>query len=647
MENWSPKNLLKSLKLGENSRIEAKPCTEGVGDSCLQTICAFANEPGLCGGFLLLGVRETGKKFQPVGVENPDHILNDLFSKIRASFNTPPIVREHIESVSGKTLIALRVEELESSRKPCEFVGKIDGRNKRRTGVWRRHLNGDYECDFEALTALLSERDGAGFEASAIPDAGEDDIDPDVVARYRRLRERVRPDAPELLLSDEELLCALCALKKTDSGRLVPTAAGLLLFGKKTSLRRLMPAARVDYIRLPGNEWLEDPEKRFEYSTDFLEPLITLLPRLEAAVMDDIPRTFALKDGLLQREDMPILPQQVVREALVNALMHRDYRENRPTQILRFRGRVEIHNAGRSLKSLHLLGKAGSVLRNPKIAAVLYDLQFAETKGTGIGQMRRLLAQNGLSSPEFSSDIHGNEFCAKYFLHHLFGEDQLEWLKRLGIRLSGEEATALLLAKSSGHVCSADMRERSGLDTLGISGVFRSLRKKGLLEKSGTGAKTFYVPTQKTLDANAPEKTCERMNLSGKGMELESKGMNLPPKGMELEDEGMNLEATRKEFKRRLDALSKKSSRDEMEFLVLALCEDSPKTLDELSAALSRGKNKLRLNVVKPLCEGNLLSRLYPDKKNHPRQAYRLSPQGEARLNELRNPQNENPAQCD
>ena len=610
MNDWSPQKLLNLLKNGENSRIEAKPCTEGVGDSCLQTICAFANEPGLGGGYILLGVREKGTRFVPVGIADIDKIQNDIFSKVKNAFGIVPKIQTAVECVEGKQLLALHVKELEHSRKPCEFIGKIDGRNKRITGVWRRHLNGDYECDIKALSDLIYERGNSGFEESVFPDSDMSDIDEEVVSRYRILRGRVRPDAFELTLSDEELLRTVSAVKKDCNGKLVPTVAGILLFGKKAALRRLIPAARVDYIRISGDEWLENPEKRFEYTSDFLEPLLLLLPRLEAMVMDDIPRKFALRDGQLQREDVPILPQKVVREALVNALMHRDYRDNRPSQILRFRGRLEVANAGRSLKSVHLLGETGSVLRNPKIASVLYDLQFAETKGSGIGLMRTLLSRSGMSTPEFCSDIHGNEFRAKYFLHHLFGEEQFAWLQRLNVKLSGEEAKALLLAKANGSVCSSMLREHSGLDILRVSRLFSRLCKKGLLIKHGKSIRTYYVL--------AGTMRIENDKLVPENDKLVPENDKLVPKNDKLVPENDKLSVN-------IAGLGKRSTFEELSVLVLGLCASSPKTPAELARMLCRRRRSLKAGVIKPLRMKGFLEYLYPEKENHPRQAYQIT----------------------
>lgn len=131
---------------------------------------------------------------------------------------------------------------------------------------------------------------------------------------------------------------------------------------------------------MPGREWVPQPDRRFD-TIDLRDPLLQLIRRALAAVLDDLPKTFALEEGDLQRQDIPAIPLRVIREAIVNALMHRNYRSHSPVQIIRYANRLEIRNAGFSLKSQDQLDEPGSALRNPKIASALYDTRLAETKG--------------------------------------------------------------------------------------------------------------------------------------------------------------------------------------------------------------------------------------------------------------------------
>ena len=112
-----------------------------------------------------------------------------------------------------------------------------------------------------------------------------------------------------------------------------------------------------------------------------------------------------------------MLSRKVIRQALANAVMHRCYQEHSPVQIIRYSSRIEIFNPGYSLKDMASPGTPGSRLLNPVIAAVLHELNWAETKGSGIRTMRRMAGGAGLPLPEFASDRQKNEFKVTLFLH--------------------------------------------------------------------------------------------------------------------------------------------------------------------------------------------------------------------------------------
>jgi len=115
------------------------------------------------------------------------------------------------------------------------------------------------------------------------------------------------------------------------------------------ALRRLFPAMRIDYTRVPGREWMEDPDRRYVNSIEIRAPLLQAIRRAQSAIVDDLPKGFSLPEGSLQRTDEPLIPLKVLREAIVNAVMHRDYRQNSAIHIIRYANRIEVRNPGYSL----------------------------------------------------------------------------------------------------------------------------------------------------------------------------------------------------------------------------------------------------------------------------------------------------------
>ena len=355
--------------LDENERIEAKRAQEA-GKSLLETICAFANEPGLGGGWLLLGVAPDEQAlfagYAVEGVPQPDKLSADLASQCATMFNVPLRVDIRTEALEGKPVVVVHVPESPAQDKPVYF--KATGLPK---GAFRRIGSTDQRCTEDDLETLYQSRQRDSFDAGLLADAELDDLDESAIAEYRQARAEANPDAEELRWSDLDVLRALNAVRRDGAGAWKPTVAGVLLFGKPVALRRSFPMTRVDYIRVPGREWVPHPERRFD-TVELRGPLFSLLRRAQAAILDDLPKSFGLEEGQLQRTDQPVIPLRALREALVNALMHRSYRVHAPVQVIRYANRLEIRNPGFSLKSPDHLGEPGSMPRNPHIAAVLH-----------------------------------------------------------------------------------------------------------------------------------------------------------------------------------------------------------------------------------------------------------------------------------
>lgn len=390
----------------------------------------------------------------------------------------------------------------------------------------------------------------------------------------------------------------------------------MVLFGKAMALRRLLPALRVDYVRVMGTQWVDDPEQRFQ-SVDIRQPLMLALPKAEASVVDDLPKGFRLPEGDLQSQQAPLLPRKVIREALANAVMHRSYQDHSPVQIVRYSNRIEILNPGFSLKNMASLGTPGSRLRNPAIAAVLHEINWAETKGSGVRTMRRLAGDAGLPLPEFASDRQKNEFKVTLFLHHLLTEEDHAWLRRVaGDSVSADEAKALIYARETGAVDNTACRDFAGLDTLAASHVLRRLRDRGLLEKQGAGNRTHY-----TLNApgEQPDPHPQQGRLPLEGGKLAPEGGKQTPKGGKR-----NLPPLPKALASRLPQPGQRQSTVTLRALIQDLCGWHTLKGEELAKFLGKDLKYLRNKHLSALIQTGDLEFLYPESPNHKLQAYRL-----------------------
>lgn len=602
------------VNLDENERIEAKRAAE-IGNAIMETVCAFSNEPGLGGGHLLLGVAREEMALFPtyevIGISNSDKLASDLATRCRTDFNVPVRVDIRQEHLEDKTVLVVFVPEAQPGEKPVYF--KNQGLPR---GAFRRIGPTDQRCTEDDLLVFYEGRGNETYDYSVVRDATLEDIDPDAIADYRKARTEANPDAEELRWSDTELLQALGCVRLSHD-KLVPTVAGLLLFGKTIALRRFFPMMRVDYIRVPGREWIPDPEKRFD-SIEMRDPLIRLIRRATAAVIDDLPKSFSLPEGQLQRQDIYRIPQRVIREAIVNAVMHRNYRVQSPLQIIRYSNRLEIINPGFSLKSPEHLGEPGSLTRNPKIAAVLHETRFAETKGSGIRVMRDMMEQAGLTPPTFESDRAQDKFTSRYLFHHFLGPEDIAWLSRFReLALTDEEARALVWVREVGAIDNAGFRELNRVDTLTASQKLRRLRDSGLLKQMGKGSATYYIPTELLVGEG----------LSTKPDVLSTKVEGLSTMGQALSTMVPDIESLRaglsEELRSRVSELGRRGSPDQLLDLVVDLCRVREFSAEELAALLGRDRKYVMNNYLRPLLQQGRVVYTIPEQPRHPAQRYR------------------------
>lgn len=662
----------------ENRRIEAKSAS-AVGKSMMETVCAFANEPGLCGGYLLLGAKRTGIAedgrpiYEPENIENTDKIQSDFVAMCNSMFNVRirPII--NVEEYLGKTVIVVKIEELPESQKPAYFA-----KRGLPEGAFRRIGPSDEKCSEEDMYLFYQSADT--YDSCIVDDADLDDIDENALNFYRKLRKEVNPDAEELTLNDVDLLRALGAIKKNKQGGYDLTYTGLLVFGKQMSLRRLVPSFRVDYIRISGNQWLADGDNRFEQTIDMRGPLILMVNKACSAVMDDLPKGFELKKDSMQASTPAILPNKVLREAIVNSYIHRSNRVNQPIQIIRYSNRIEIHNPGYSLKPQDDWGEPGSMLRNPRISEIFHDTNLAETKGTGIGAMRRLMKEAGLMPPTFESNHEANKFTARLLLHHFLSKENMEWLAQYAsFDLTNEQKLALVFVREVGAIDNATYRQLDSSITHARARLeIHKLCDLGFLEKKGQGRNTYYIRTSKVVSLGErlrpqDEKILPQHGTLGEKIPPQGEMYHgkhgilvqkIPPQGemyhgkhgtlgerYQGENEryqafeeryqgevgtfgeryqGLNREELLlllpDDIKNRIDEVGKRVPKDILNKLVVDMCSIVPLSMDDLSVLLHRNSKSFKNKNIKVLLETKQLFYWIPEMINHPQQKYIADP---------------------
>ena len=582
----------------EIDRIEAKEATHGLGKSFLETVSAFANEPDLGGGYILLGVTKNKESSNPryiiTGIADPDNLQQQIATQCSSCFSIT--IRPTIKIIPHPkgTMILVCIPEAEAHNKPVFIQSK--GIEK---GSYRRIGSTDQLCMREDFNMLYQLRTRQKHDASAVEDVSIEEFDQQAIQLYRLERAAIKSNAAELRYDDEDLLRALKAIT-TEKGASYPTVAGLLLFGSHQALRRTFPMrSRIDYLLVEGRDWVADPKRRYT-SVEMCEALITGIPNLLYKIMQDIPQVFEMQPDGLRRKDNPLIPRIVIREALVNAVMHKDYHSASPIMVIKYANRIEFRNQGYSLKPTDQLGLPGSMPRNEILANIFRDINYAEGKGTGISTMRDEMRKANLSVPLIESDRASNLFVLSLLPHHLFTKQDLEWLSQFkSYNLTDEEARTLIVIREKGAITNADYRTIHSVDTLTASLRLRKLRDLGFTEQKGRGNATFYVPALKLLVHDISLTTQQKSNA--------------------------NIESTRlpEDLEKEIQKIGKKTSSDTIKQIIKRLCLIRPYKTSELAIILKRAPRHLRDRYLSVLIDSNELELAFPDSRNHPLQTYK------------------------
>jgi ATP-dependent DNA helicase RecG len=471
--------------------VEAKRSETELPRRIWETLSAFSNTPG--GGVLILGLDEAAG-FALTGVRDPKKVMQDLASECD---RMEPPVRAAIElhQVDGATLVVAEVPEAELGQKPMYYRGA-----GLTNGAFIRVADGDRKLSQYEVQVMLASRGQPREDETPVPEATLDDLDPELVAG---LLERLRHPERSIFRrrTDEEALRTLKALVRHEDGW-VPSLGGLLALGAYP--QQFFPELSVTFVVYPAPN-LGEPGPRGERFLDqgrFDGPIPRLLEPVMKALQRNMKRRAVVR-GLF-REDLWEYPETALREALVNAVVHRDLSalaRGTPVQVRMFPDRLEIVNPGGLFGPVTVdrRGEEGiSSSRNQVLMKLLEDTPVpgrnevvCENRGSGIGAMLAALRQAGMSPPHFADRI--ATFQITFPNHTLLDTDTLRWLESVAaFDLTDSQRMALALLKQGDDVTNASYRQISGLDSRVATRELGDLVQRGLVEQDGTGRWTSY-----------------------------------------------------------------------------------------------------------------------------------------------------------
>lgn len=316
--------------------VEAKRAEHELPRRLWETVSAFANTHG--GGVLVLGL-DQASGFAAVGVGNPGKVMQDLAS-LCGEMEPPIRAAIDLHKVDGKTLVVAEVPEVEAAQKPCYYRGA-----GLTNGAFVRVGDGNRKLSAYEVQVMLASRGQPRDDETPVPESSLDDLDAELLSGL--LKHLRQPETSYFRqLSDERALQVLKVLVRQNA-QWVPSLGGLLALGKYP--QQFFPALGVIFVAYP-TPVLGEPGARGERFLDnrrFEGPI----PRPLRPALDALERHMARRAVVRGpfREDEWEYPETAVREALVNALAHRDLSSaarGTSVQVQLFPDRLTIVNPG-------------------------------------------------------------------------------------------------------------------------------------------------------------------------------------------------------------------------------------------------------------------------------------------------------------
>lgn len=385
---------IKNMKT-ETQNIELKAATKGCPTRLFDTLSSFSNQDD--GGVIIFGVDESDD-YAIKGVYNPQDLQKKVTEQCK---QMEPSVRAlfTVCEINDKTIVSAEIPGVDISKRPVFYkgVGRIKG-SYVRVGESDEPMS-EYEIySYEAF------RNGTRDDIRVVEGASLKLINKE---RMKQYLEAVRNERKNFYdnVSESEILEFMGIAKDN-----VLTLAGLMTFSMYP--QAYFPQLCITAVSLPGTEQGEigDDGERFIDNKRITGAISDMLEEAVEFVRTN-SRTKTIIDDNGHRVDKPEYPIKAVREAILNALVHRDYSvhtENVPIRIEMYRDRMEIINSGGLYGkiSIDALGKVRPETRNAALANMLELLNITENRYSGIPTMRKEFANAGLPAPIFSV-VHG------------------------------------------------------------------------------------------------------------------------------------------------------------------------------------------------------------------------------------------------
>jgi ATP-dependent DNA helicase RecG len=440
------------IKTGESETVEFK---EKFDERCIETLVSFANTRG---GVIFIGVSD---KNNIKGINIGKETINQWVNQI--SLSTEPRLIPDIEKmeIDGKTVIAVQIKEYPI--KPVSTKGRC----------FKRVDSSNRTMTTQEITQMYLHSTGLSWDKYPAQNANLEDVD---IERVKRYIQKAKETGRKKIAEDEDLVQVLEKMNLITKGQ--PTWAAVLLFCKEP--QKIISQAAIHCGRFKeGNIVIDD-----RMITG------TLFEQIDEG-MDFIHKNINVEfvmTGRPERDQIWDYPLEALREALINAVCHRDYTILSHIEIRIYEDRLVIWSPGHlpfGITLEELYKPHSSTLRNKGLAEVFYDTELIEQWGSGIDKIQKYCLNAGLPEPIFE-EYQGFQVV---FRKDIYNEDYLR-----SLNLNERQIKAVMYVKKKGKITNKEYQEICSISKRTASRDMAEMVLSGLFEQIGTtGTGTAYV----------------------------------------------------------------------------------------------------------------------------------------------------------
>lgn len=591
--------------LSESFEVECKLAAGRDGNgacpkSIWETYSAFANTHG---GDIFLGLKETKDgKFELIdGIKNIQKVQDELWTNL----NDPTLVSVNILSdrhvrcitIDAKNILHVHVPKATRKQKPVYIKGNP------LTGTYKRFNSADIRQSDETVRRMLAEQQSDDLDNSVLKGYDLDDVDLGSLAAYRQRYANLQPDHPwnkEDNLAFLRLVGAYARDRETNHTGL--TKGGLLMFGKSQAIKQAFPNYFLDYQERPEARkearWVDRITLDGTWAGNIFEFYQLVTQKLVA----DLKIPFELKGDERQAETSV---HTVLREALVNTLIHADYSGRASVLVVKRPDMFGFRNPGHMRVPIEIALRGGeSDCRNRVVQDLFRFIGLGENAGSGLPKILDGWTQQHWRKPLLQEkDSPSDQTLLELHMLSLLPEKSINQLKEIihpnaFNRLTDNERLILVTALIEKTVDHQRMMSIIDIHPRDLSTLFSGLVDKALLIREGSGRGSVYCLHQ--------ERQMETMRES-----------TVTSPGSPSTDEMDRLRAIAEPV-----SSKKRVAKEIVETTILALCTHYPCSKDMLSKLLNRSLDTLTKDYLQPLIKARKIFYQYPTQPNHPKQTY-------------------------